>query len=87
MLENYINSVSGIWKSVISVGSGNEAAKGIHNFGILNKDSLTGNLIGNQNNNQIIELVIGENETSIDIQLWKNYADSFLIYIIWLLRS
>lgn len=82
LLENYINSVSGIWKSVISVGSGNEAAKGIHNSGILNKDSLTGNLIGNQNNNQIIELVIGENETSIDIQLWKNYADSFLIYII-----
>ena len=74
LLENYINSVSGVWKSVIVVGSGNEAAKGIHNSGILDKT--------NQKNNQITELVIGENETSIDIQLWKKYADSFLIYII-----
>ncbi len=70
LLENYMNSVSGVWKSVIVVGSGNEAAKGIHNSGILDE------------NTQITELVIGENETSIDIQLWKNYADSFLIYII-----
>ena len=70
LLENYINSVSGVWKSVIVVGSGNEAAKGIHNSGILAKS------------NNITELVIGENEISIDIQLWKNYADNFLIYII-----
>ena len=70
LLENYINSVSGVWKNVIVVGSGNEASQGIHNSGILDKS------------NQVTELVIGENEISIDIQLWKNYADSFLIYII-----
>lgn len=70
LLENYIDSVSQIWKSVIAVGSGNEAAKGIHNTGRLEKSAAN------------IELIIGENETSLDIQLWKKYGDSFLTYII-----
>lgn len=70
LLENYIDSVSQIWKSLIAVGSGNEAAKGIHNTGRLEKSAAN------------IELIIGENETSLDIQLWKKYGDSFLTYII-----
>ncbi|MGN0374282.1 MAG: S8 family peptidase [Butyrivibrio sp.] len=69
LLENYLNTVSAIWQNVIVAGSGNEAAKGIHAHGRLSRQP------------ENIEMVIGENETSLDIQLWKQYADSFLIYI------
>ena len=69
LLENYLNTVSAIWQNVIVAGSGNEAAKGIHVHGRLSRQP------------ENTEMVIGENETSLDIQLWKQYADSFLVYI------
>lgn len=68
LLENYLNAVSGSWKNVIVAASGNEAAKGIHNSGVID-------------GNQTVELVTGENEGSLDIQLWKSYEDDFDIYI------
>ncbi len=69
LLENYLNAVAGSWKNVIVAGTGNEAAKGIHNSGIIGDDTV------------VAELAIGENEGSIDVQLWKRYEDDFLIYI------
>lgn len=70
LLESYINAVSGIWKNVISVGTGNDAAMGIHSFGVLT------------NRTDTVELGIGENEISLDVQLWKNYSDTFFLWII-----
>ena len=69
LVENYLNVVAGSWKTVIVAGTGNEAAKGIHNSGELSDQNI------------IIELVIGENEGSIDIQLWKKFGDDFRIYL------
>lgn len=69
LLENYLNAVAGSWKTVIVAGTGNEAAKGIHNSGVIDK-------------NIRVELVIGENENNISVQLWKRYEDDFLIYLI-----
>ena len=69
LVENYLNAVTGSWKTVIVAGTGNEAAKGIHNSGVLS------------NKNNIVELVVGENEGPIDIQLWKKYGDDILIYL------
>lgn len=70
LLENYINQISGIWKNVIVAGTGNDAAMGIHNSGIL----------GGQTEN--VEFVIGEGELSLDIQLWKSFSDTIFLWII-----
>ncbi len=69
LIETYIDTVCGEWKNVIVAGTGNEAAKGIHKYGFLSRNS------------DIIELSIGSFEASIDIQLWKNYIDDFYITI------
>ncbi len=70
LLESYINAVSGVWKNVFAVGTGNDAAMGIHYAG-----ELTGKV-------NTVELGIGENELSLDVQLWKNYSDTFFLWII-----
>lgn len=70
LLENYLNVVSQTWKTVIVVGSGNEANKNIH-LGEKLRDEA-----------QSVELIIGEGETSLDLQLWKQYADKMLVNII-----
>ena len=70
LLENYLNFVSQTWKTVIVCGSGNEANKNIH----------IGEKIGSEV--QSIELVIGEGEVSLDLQLWKQFGDEILINLI-----
>ena len=70
LLETYLNEISEMWKNVIVVGSGNEAAKGIHVGGVLAERTVTE------------ELVIGQFEPSVDVQLWKSYSDDFLVTLI-----
>lgn len=70
LLETYLNYAAEMWKNVISVGSGNEAAKGVHVSGILSQQTVTE------------ELVIGQFEPSLDVQLWKSYSDDFLVTLI-----
>lgn len=70
LLENYLNQVAQMWKTVIVAGSGNEAIKNIHLAGKIGENA------------EKIELVIGENETTLDVQLWKEYGDDFKISII-----
>lgn len=70
LLETYINAVADIWQCVIVAGSGNEAARKIHVMQDFAKASAS--IIST-------ELVIGRYEPSIDIQIWKNYADIYRI--------
>lgn len=70
LLETYLNEISEMWKNVIVVGSGNEAAKGVHVGGALAERTVTE------------ELVIGQFEPSVDVQLWKSYSDDFLVTLI-----
>ena len=70
LLENYLNQAAQTWKTVIVAGSGNEANKNIHIAGKIGEKP------------ERIELVIGENETSMDVQLWKEYGDEILLNII-----
>ncbi len=70
LLETYLNGISEEWRNVIVVGSGNEAAKGIHADGILGTETITE------------ELVIGAFEPSLDVQLWKSYSDDFLVTLV-----
>ncbi len=66
LLSTYLNAASGVWTNVIVCGSGNEAGKGIHTGGVLERTRA-----------DTVELAIGDYETDLNIQLWKNYADEF----------
>ncbi len=68
LIERFLDNASEVNRSVVCVGSGNEAASGGHT---------SGRLI----NNKRIELAIGSFESSISVQLWKNYADIFKVDI------
>lgn len=70
LLSTYLNAAADVWKNVIVCGSGNEAGRGIHTGGVLKKTQV-----------DIVELAIGEYETGLNIQLWKNYADEYGIEI------
>lgn len=71
LIENYLNDISNVWKTSIVVGTGNEGGGRTHTAGIL------------QNNaSQIIELGVGGGESSLNLQIWKNYYDEFDVSII-----
>lgn len=70
LLESYLNFVGQTWKSVIVCGSGNEANKNIHVSEKLDDEV------------RMVELVIGEGEISLDLQLWKQFGDEIGVYLI-----
>ncbi len=70
ILENFIDNISNVWKSVICIGSGNEGVRGIHTSGVLGDDA------------KVVQLAVGDFETSINIQIWKEYADEFAVELI-----
>ena len=72
LLETYLDQMANRWKSVFVIGMGNEAATDGHVSGKLEQNG----------NAQVIEFTIGEQETSLGIQLWKNYADTYRITVI-----
>lgn len=67
LLERFIDNVSEIGRNVICVGAGNEGASRGHVQGQLN-----GGL-------QRVELAVADYETTLNVQLWKNYADEYRI--------
>lgn len=71
LLETYLDRMADRWKSVFVVGTGNEASSGGHVSGVVVPGQET-----------VIELAVGEAEPSLDLQLWKNYADSFRIALM-----
>ncbi len=71
LLERYIDNVTEIGRSVVCVGSGNEGASAGHYAGRLLE----------RGNTQNVELSVAEYETSLNVQLWKNYVDEFRVVI------
>lgn len=71
LLETYMDDMSNLWKSVICVGSGNEGAAAGHTEGRLSEGEV-----------QNEEFVIAAYEPSLSLQIWKNYADAFDIYLV-----
>lgn len=65
LFEQYLNSVSERWKSVICVATGNEGSSGHHFYGV-----------AAEKRTNYAEMVVGENVRSLYITLWKNFADS-----------
>lgn len=71
LLETYIDSVAGIGRSVICVGTGNEGGSGRHTSGILNEGE-----------EHIVQFGIGAYETSVNLQIWKQYEDEVTIALV-----
>ena len=70
LLESFINDVSNLWKTNIIVGTGNEGATGHHAMGILNDNEVAQ-----------VDIAVGENEASLNLQIWKNFYDEFDVEI------
>lgn len=93
LLERFLDNASEVWKTSICVGAGNEGASGGHvsgrlvNVGDRAAASETAAGAGNTAFNTTsgtaqIELVVGEFERTLNIQLWKNFADIFRVTLI-----
>ena len=70
LLETYISNVANVGRSVICVGTGNNGNDRIHAAGKLR-----------QGQTEMIEMSIGTYETTLNLQLWKAYADEIEISI------
>ncbi len=64
LLETYLDSVSELGKICMVVGSGNEGNNGGHAGGFLHSGET-----------RKLEFAIGDYESSLSIQIWKNYWD------------
>lgn len=97
LLERFIDNVSEIGRSVICVGSGNEGASGGHTGGSVGTSagstadgSVAGSVSGGRAAGSsmlgaaqtIVELVVGNYETGLNVQLWKDYADIYSVHLI-----
>ncbi len=71
ILENYMDEISGLWRMVICVGTGNESVRGTHHSGILSDDSEVN-----------IEFSVGDYQTSVNFQIWKQYPDELEVSLI-----
>lgn len=71
LLERFIDNVSEIGRNVICVGSGNEGASGGHTGGSVGIAAKT-----------LVELIVGNYESGLNVQLWKDYVDRYRIRVI-----
>ena len=71
LLETYIDDISNLWKSVFCVGSGNEGAAAGHAGGRLADGEI-----------QNVEFAVGDYEPTLSLQIWKNYVDTFDIFLV-----
>ena len=60
LLERFLDNASEVWKNVICAGAGNEGASAGHVSGRLTQE-------------RAVELAVGEYESSMNVQLWKNF--------------
>lgn len=68
LLERFLDNAAEIGRTVICVGSGNEGSAG-------------GHVAGNVEQDTVVELAVANYETTLNIQLWKNYNDVYRIYL------
>lgn len=64
LLEQFIQDIANRWKSVICIGTGNDGNSAGHAAGRVNEQEDT-----------VVELAIQENESTINVQIWKAYFD------------
>ena len=75
LLEQYIDDVANLGRSILAAGAGNEGNTGRHASGILPS--------GNRRQTQPteVEFTVSPYESGLNIQLWKNYADEMEVAV------
>lgn len=68
LLETYINDMADFGRNVIVIGSGNDGAAALHTAGVVEP-----------NRTSEIQLVVSEFESTLNVQIWKNYVDNIEI--------
>lgn len=74
LLERFLDNASEVGRTVICVGSGNEGASAGH---VQSSVAEGGRLFAGTRS--YTELAVAAYETALNVQLWKNYADSYRI--------
>ena len=74
MLETYLTQMAKRWKMSIVIGTGNEGQEPLHFQGRFAAQE--------RQKEQEVEWVIDTYETSMNLQLWKNYQDKMTIFLI-----
>ena len=75
LVERFLDNIAEIGRSVVCVGSGNEGAAGGHVSGSFGMNNDPGQM-------RQIELSIGNYQTAVSVQLWKEYVDLFGIELL-----
>lgn len=70
ILEQYINDVSSLWKSCVCIGTGNEGGASRH---------VSNRLVEGEPQN--VEMAISSGESTLNLQIWKNFYDNFDVVI------
>lgn len=71
LLESYLDDMADYWRTSIITGSGNEGASAVHAAGTLR-----------ENVTEEVEVVVSGYEISLNLQIWKNYADEIAVSLI-----
>lgn len=71
LTERFIDAIADIWKTVICVGAGNEAAGAGHTSGVLKTEE-----------EELVEFAVQERQPELSVQIWKEYEDEIEISII-----
>lgn len=71
LLERFIDDISGIGRNVFCIGMGNEASSAGHTSGVLVEQEMSE-----------VELAVQELQTTLNLQIWKNYVDEFTVSIV-----
>lgn len=91
LLERFIDNVSEIGRNVICVGSGNEGASGGHVGGSFLQQRTENyemtNIVNESdkdavNQDVMVEMTVGAYETGLNVQLWKEYTDRYLVTLV-----
>lgn len=70
LIETYLNDMAGYFRTSIVIGSGNEGAAAVHTSGTVK-----------ENQTEEVEFSVSEYETSLNLQIWKNYVDEMAVTI------
>ena len=71
VLEQYIDAVAYIWRCSIVIACGNDASINRHAGGIVEDVTIKESF------------AVGRFESFLDIQIWKNYVDDFLVELVY----
>ncbi|MCM1268489.1 MAG: S8 family serine peptidase [Bacteroidales bacterium] len=94
LLERFLDNIAEIGRTVICAGSGNEGASGGHVGGSLRENESRRTVTDSVNyaadgtdtavsgQDAVVEMAVGAYETGLNVQLWKEYADRYLVTVL-----